>query len=173
MITKGMVQVFTGDGRGKTSAAMGTVMRAAGYGLKVFVVFFMKGTHEAGEYSSLEKLGVDFKVMGRPGFLGPDNVQKEDIQLAGQALETVSQAMTSGKYDLIVMDEINTAAAWKLVSTSEVLKLIDTKPQAVELIMTGRYAPDSFIGRADYVTELVNVKHPYDKGAPAREGIDY
>jgi len=173
MINRGMIQVFTGNGRGKTSAAMGTVIRAVGYGLKVFAVFFMKGPRDAGEYSSLGKLGVDFRVTGRPGFLGPTDVQKEDMELAEQALETAYLAMASGNYDLVVLDEINTAAAWKLVNPNDVLKLIDAKPPATELILTGRYVPDAFIGRADYVTELVNIKHPYDKGAPAREGIDY
>jgi cob(I)alamin adenosyltransferase len=169
----GMVQVFTGEGRGKTSAALGTVMRAAGYGLKVFVVFFMKGHHELGEYASLQKLGVNFKVMGRPDFLGPADIQDKDRELARQALDAATTALVSGKYDLIVLDEVNTAAAWKLIGVGDVLRLINARPQGIELILTGRYADDLILARADYVTELINLKHPFDRGVPAREGIDY
>jgi cob(I)alamin adenosyltransferase len=173
MITGGMVHIFTGEGRGKTSAALGTVMRAAGYGLKVFVLFFMKGIHPGGEYSSLQKLGVDFKVFGRPDFYGPSDIKNEDRELARAAFKASIEALNSGQYELVVLDEINTAAAWNLIETGDVLKLIDAKPHGVELILTGRYAAQAIIERSDYATELVSMKHPFNRGTPARQGIDY
>lgn len=168
-----MVQVFTGRGRGKTSAALGTAIRATGYGLKVCVLFFMKGIHPGGEYDSLRKLGIDFKVFGRPDFYGPSDIREEDRKLAKEALDASIEAITTGQCDLVVLDEINTAAAWNLIEAAEVLKLIDTKPQDVELILTGRYATQAVIDKADYATELVSMKHPFNNGTPAREGIDY
>jgi len=173
MSEKGLVQVFTGDGRGKTSAGLGTVMRAAGYGLKVFAVFFMKGFHDRGEYTSLRKLGVEYSVNGRPGFLGPSYTKDEDRDLASEALKIANDATQSGKYDLVLLDEINTVVAWNLVDLRTVLKLIDGKAPSTELILTGRYADDRIIARADYVTKLDSIKHPFDNGIVAREGIDY
>ncbi len=173
MSEKGLVQVFTGDGRGKTSAGLGTVIRAAGYGLKVFAVFFMKGFHGQGEYTSLKKLGVEYVVKGRSGFLGPSYIKEEDRDLAVEALKIAKDAAASGKYDLIMLDELNTAVAWNLIDVVAVLKLIDAKAPSTELILTGRYADDQIITRADYVTNLDNIKHPFDNGIAPREGIDY
>ncbi|PPD58313.1 cob(I)yrinic acid a,c-diamide adenosyltransferase [Dehalogenimonas etheniformans] len=173
MELEGKVQVFTGDGRGKTSAALGTALRASGYGLKCFIVFFMKGPHKYGEYASLKKLGIDFQAFGRPNFLSPEDISPEDLNLSEQALKAARNAMESGKYDVIILDELNTATSWEIVDIGEVLKLIDNKPKGVELVLTGRYAPDRIIEKADYVAELKNIRHPFDLGLSARKGIDF
>lgn len=168
-----MVQVFTGNGRGKTSAALGTVMRAAGYGLKVYMIFFMKGIHDLGEYESLKRLGVEFEIFGRPGLFGPKDICEEDHLKALHLLQHLQQKIYTEEYDLVVLDEANTAAAWELIPQSEIMKLIKHKPKKLELILTGRYASKEILDAADLVTELDNIKHPYDKGIPARKGLDY
>ena len=173
-LARGLVQLFTGDGRGKTSAALGTVMRASGYGLKICVVFFMKGKHRLGEYKVLSELAnVDWTVFGRGSLLGPEDINVEDRELGRKALMAARRAVENGQYDLVVMDEINTAVAWKIVGLESVLELIKDKPDNVELILTGRYAVPQLVATADLVTEMVNIKHPYDKGIEARKGIDY
>lgn len=173
-LARGLVQIFTGDGRGKTSAALGTVMRASGYGLKICVVFFMKGKYRLGEYKVLSELAnVDWAVFGRDSLLGLEDIMVEDRELGRKALMAARRAVESGQYDLVVMDEINTAIAWKIVVLESVLKLIKDKPDNVELILTGRYAVPQLVAAADLVTEMVNIKHPYDKGIEARKGIDY
>lgn len=173
MTTKGMVQIFTGEGRGKTSAGMGTVMRAVGYGLKVLVIFFMKGSRKKGEYESLSHLGVEYRIFGRVGLLGPKNIKAEDRLRARQLLQFAHQALCSEEYDLVVLDEANTATAWALIPTDELLDLIRHKPAKTELIITGRYADEKIIAAADLVSDIHNIKHPFNRGLPAREGLDY
>lgn len=172
--TRGLVQVFTGNGKGKTSAALGIVLRAIGQGLRVFIVYFMKGDYPYGEINSLARLpNVTFVRFGHLDFVDPQNVKEEEREEARKALATARGAMLSGNYDAIVLDEVNIAAAWKLVELGEVLKLIDDKPEKVELILTGRYASPELIERADLVTEMMEVKHPYKRGIPSRKGIDF
>jgi len=169
-----LVQVFTGDGKGKTSAALGVVSRALGHGLKVFIVFFMKGDYPYGEFRTLARLpNVDVASFGFRSLTDPANIKPEEIEQAKQALSTARKVMLSGNYDLVVLDEVNVAAAWKLIEVDEVVKLIRDKPRNVELILTGRYADAKLIELADLVTEMVKIKHPHDKGAPARKGIEY
>jgi cob(I)alamin adenosyltransferase len=174
-ISKGLVQIFTGAGKGKTTAALGTVLRAAGHGLKVFVVFFMKGDYAYGEYASLPKLpGVEVAAFGLRQFVHKsDAINPEEVKEAKAALAKAHEAMLSGNYDIIVMDEINTSLYFKLLETEEVIQLIEDKPENVELIMTGRNADKKIIAMADLVTEMVKIKHPYDAGIKARKGIEY
>ena len=170
----GLVQVFTGNGKGKTSAALGAALRALGHGLKVYIVFFMKGEYPYGERNILSQLpDVDIAGFGGAGLVDPANIKPEEIQQAKQALSAAREAMLSGKYDLLVLDEVNVAIAFKLIELDEVVRLIGEKPQNVELILTGRYAHAKIIELADLVTEMVKLKHPHDKGAPARKGIEY
>ena len=170
----GLVQVFTGDGKGKTSAALGTVLRALGHGLRVYIVFFMKGDYPYGEYNTLSRLpNVAMANFGQREFVDPANVRPEEVGQAKQALAAAREAMLSSNYDLVVLDEVNLAAAWKLVAPEEVVRLIRDKPQNVELILTGRQADAEIVKLADMVTEMVNIKHPYDKGVLARKGLDY
>ena len=169
-----MVQVFTGNGKGKTSAALGSVLRALGHGLKVHFVFFMKGKYPYGEFKTLAKLpNVDVASFGFRCLTDRTNIKPEEIEQAKLALATAREAMLSGKYDLIVLDEVNVALYFKLIELDEVVRLIDEKPSNVELILTGRYADSKIIEMADLVTEMAKLKHPYDKGIPARKGIEY
>ena len=171
--TKGLVQIFTGDGKGKTSAALGAVLRALGHGLRVYIVYFMKGDYPYGERSILSSLSnVDMVSFGQRGFVDPANVKPEEKEQARLALAAAREAMLSGNYDLMVLDEVNVAVAWKLVELDEVLRLISDKPLNVELILTGQQAPTELIKRADLVTEMLKIKHPYDKGIVARKGVD-
>ncbi|MFC2052005.1 cob(I)yrinic acid a,c-diamide adenosyltransferase [Chloroflexota bacterium] len=173
-LRKGLVQIFTGDGKGKTSAALGVVLRALGHGLRVFIVAFMKGDYPYGEWSILAKLpGVKIARFGFRSFTDPANIKPEEIEQARQALAVGREAMLSAKYDLVVLDEVNVAVAWKLVELDEVVGLIRDKPLNVELILTGRYADTKLVKMADLVTECLKIKHPYDEGIAARAGIEY
>ena len=170
----GMVQVFTGNGKGKTSAAIGTAIRAAGQGLKVYIVFFMKGQYPYGERTILPQLpGVEIASFGSAEFVDRANIKAEEKEQAELALAAAREAMLSGKYDLVALDEVNVAVAFKLIELDELISLIRERPQNVELIITGRYAHERIIELADLVTEMVKLKHPYDKGVPARKGIEY
>ncbi len=171
---KGLVQVFTGEGKGKTSAAIGAVVRALGNGLRVFIVAFMKAGHHSGEWEILSGLqNVSVARFGTKAFVNPDNPGPEDMEQAAQALKTAREAMLSGDYQLVVLDEVNMAVAWKLVELDEVLRLVEDKPGNVELILTGRNADKEIVRVADLVTEMLNIKHPYEKGIVARKGIEY
>jgi cob(I)alamin adenosyltransferase len=171
---QGIVQIFTGDGKGKTTAALGTALRALGHGLKVFVVVFMKGDYPYGEWEALSTFpGAKILRFGFREFTDPNNIKPEEHEQAESALEAARQAMLSGEYDLVILDEVNIAAAWKLVDIEKVVRLIKDKPPQVELILTGRYADKQLIDLADLVTECVKIKHPYDRGTLARPGIEF
>ena len=171
---RGLVQIFTGDGKGKTTAALGTAVRALRHGHKVHIVFFLKGDYPYGERNTLSKLpDVTFASFGTMKFIDPQNVSDEERREAALAFESARQAVMSGEYDLVIMDEINLAVYWKLISPEEVIKLIREKPEKVEIIMTGRFASPDLIRLADLVTDCRVVKHPYDAGVRARPGIEY
>ncbi|MCL0091265.1 cob(I)yrinic acid a,c-diamide adenosyltransferase [Dehalococcoidales bacterium] len=171
--SQGLVQIFTGDGKGKTSAALGVVIRALGHGLRVYIAYFMKGG-DYGERRILSKLpNVTMASFGQKGFIDPARIKPEEIEQAKQALAAAREAMLSGNYDLVVLDEVNLAVAWKLVELEGVIRLIDDKPPNVELILTGRKADTQLVKLADLVTEMLKIKHPYDEGIKARKGIDY
>jgi len=172
--TKGLVEVFTGEGKGKTSAALGVALRALGQGLRVHIVFFMKGDFPYGEQKILSELSnITFERFGFQDFVDPANVKPEEKEEAQKALEAARRAMLSQKYNVVILDEANVAVAWKLVDIDDVIKLVRDKPEKVELILTGRYADPRLIELADLVTDMVKVKHPYDKGVLSRKGIDY
>jgi len=170
----GYVQVYTGNGKGKTTAALGLAFRAAGRGLRTYIAQFLKG-QPSGELEAAKKLAplVRIEQFGREGFItvkdGPDD---EDISRAGAGLARAREAMLSGDYRIVVLDEVNTAVHFGLLPEADVLDLIDRRPAPVELVLTGRYAPASFIERADLVTEMTEIKHYFDQGAKAREGIE-
>jgi len=173
-LRRGLVQIFTGDGKGKTSAAVGAAVRALGHGLKVYIGFFMKGTYPSGERNILSQLpDVTMESFGAGGFVDPANIKPEEREQAKRGLAAASKAILSGNYDLVVLDELNLALAWNLVELGEVLKVIDSKPEGVELILTGRQADSRLVKSADLVTEMLKIKHPYDEGVKAREGIEY
>ena len=173
-VSRGLVYIFTGDGKGKTSAALGVVLRALGHEMRVHITYFMKGDYPYGERAILSKLpNVTMASFGSREFIDQANVKPEEIEQARLALATAREAILSGNYDLVVLDEVNIAVAWKLVELDEVVKLIRDKPKNVELILTGRQADTKLVQLADLVTEMLKIKHPYDKGVLARRGIDY
>ncbi len=168
------MQVFTGDGKGKTTAALGAVIRALGQGRRVYIVFFMKGEYPYGERNILAQLAnVEITSFGSLDFVDPASVRSEDREQAQLALAAAREAMLSGKYDLVVLDEINVAVAFKLLPLAEVIEMIRDKAPQVELILTGRKAAPELIKVADLVTECLKIKHPYDEGVEARRGIEY
>lgn len=171
---RGYIQVYTGGGKGKTTAALGLALRASGHKLKVYIGQFLKG-QMYGELISAKQLSpyITIEQFGRKGFIhvtkDPDN---EDIQRAKRGLKRCLEAMLSLKYKIIILDEINVAVYFKLLKEKEVMEFLDQKPQEVEVILTGRYAPAVFLKRADLVTEMKEKKHYYRKGVKAREGIE-
>ncbi len=170
----GIVQVFTGEGRGKTSAALGTAIRGLGNGLKVRIIAFMKAGWSSGEWNILDGLPeISVIRYGTDRFVDPDNPRPADREQAAAALVAGREALLGGDYDLVILDEINVAAAWHLIDIKDVIALVEEKPKQVELILTGRYADKEIVRRADLVTEMLSIKHPYDQGTSARKGIDY
>ena len=142
----GLVEVFTGNGKGKTSAALGVAVRAAGHGLRVHIVYFMKGDYPYGERRALAYLtNVTISLFGQETFVDPGNVRPEEIAEAKRGLEKAREVVRGGDYDVVVLDEINVAVAWKLVDVEDVLALLGSKPPNVELILTGRYADHRLI----------------------------
>ncbi|MBU3947295.1 MAG: cob(I)yrinic acid a,c-diamide adenosyltransferase [Proteobacteria bacterium] len=169
---KGYIQVYTGDGKGKTTAAIGLALRAAGAGLKVFIAQFVKGM-EYSELYSLKTLSdnIVLKQYGRDCFI-KKAPEEEDIRLAREGLKEVHDIMISGKYNMIILDEANIATYFKLFSVDDLLEFIDEKPAEVELVITGRRADSRIIDHADLVTEMVEIKHYYQHGVQARKGIE-
>lgn len=173
-LEKGLVQVYTGDGKGKTSAAFGAALRAIGHGLKVYIIQFIKGGFDYGELHIVEKLpNLRLAAFGRGRFVTEVTPQEEDVNLAGKAFDLAREVVQSGEYDIVILDEINVALNLKLVNIDEILQLMKDKPKHVELILTGRRAPRKVIEAADLVTEMKEIKHPFNQGAKPRKGIEY
>jgi len=173
-LEKGLVQVYTGDGKGKTSAAFGLALRAVGRGLKVYVIQFIKGGFDYGELHVVERLpNLKLATFGRGRFITNLPPSEEDVKLAREAFELAKRVVKSGEHDVVILDEINVALNLKMIKTKDVIPLIKDKPKHVELILTGRYAPVQVIDAADLVTEMREVKHPYTQGVPPRKGIEY
>jgi cob(I)alamin adenosyltransferase len=172
MIMKGYVHVYTGNGKGKTTAAFGLALRAAGAGLKVFIAQFVKGQHYS-ELNSIARLSdlITLKQYGRGCFIRK-TPEPEDITAARQGLEAVKEVIASGEYNVVILDEANIAVYYGLFSVEELLELIDSKPEDMELVITGRYADEKIIEKADLVTEMKEIKHYYKRGVQARKGIE-
>jgi cob(I)alamin adenosyltransferase len=173
-IGRGFVQVYTGNCKGKTTAALGLALRGLGHGLKTYMGQFMKGQHY-GELEAVKMMQpyITIEQYGRSSWVHVQNpASEEDRLMAKQGLEKSREAMLSGEYDIIVLDEINTANYFKLISLEEMLELILAKPDGIELVFTGRHAPPELIMEADLVTEMTEVKHYFRKGIQARDGIE-
>ena len=174
LLKKGLVQVYTGNGKGKTSAAFGAALRAVGQGLKVCIIQFIKGGFDYGELYSVKHLpNLKLAAFGRGKFITEATPPKEDLQKAREGFELAKKIVNSGEYDMVVLDEINVVMSLKMISVDEVVKLVKNKPEHVELILTGRNASAQIIEIADLVTEMKEIKHPYAKGTPSRKGIEY
>ena len=171
---KSLVQVYTGDGKGKTSAAFGLALRAVGRGLKVYVIQFIKGGFDYGELHIVERLpNLRLASFGRGKFITNLPPSEEDMKLARDAFDLAKKIVKGGEHDIVILDEINVALNLKMVGTEEVIDMIKNRPRHVELILTGRYAPTQILEVADLVTEMREVKHPYAHGVPPRKGIEY
>ncbi len=173
-LDKGFIQIYTGNGKGKTTAAIGQAVRAAGFGLKSYIVQFMKefpyneqnSLKHLSEWITIEQFaGDDFVYKKRP----PD---KKEIDKARRGLASAKAKMLSGKYDLIILDEVCVSIYFGLFSDEEILTFMKQKPENVELILTGRYCPDNLMDKADLVTEMKEIKHYYQDGITARKGIE-
>jgi cob(I)alamin adenosyltransferase len=171
---RGLVMVLTGNGKGKTTAAFGQALRAVGQGYKVFVLQFMKG-RKYGEFVAAEKYlpRLTVKMSGLDSFVMRDNPAAVDIEMAQKGLETARKAITSGKYNMVILDEINVALDFKLIRLKDVLDMIRSKPAHLDVILTGRYAPKEIIKLADTVSVVEEVKHHYNAGIKDRAGIEY
>lgn len=171
-MTKGYVQVYTGNGKGKTTAALGLALRSICAGKTVYMGQFIKGMAYS-ELKAPELLpGFEIHQFGRDCFIEKDPAP-EDIKCAREGFKQLQEALNSGKYNLVIADELNIATLYKLISVEEVVDLIENKPEQVELIITGRYAHEKIIEKADLVTEMKEIKHYYRIGVEAREGIEF
>ena len=169
---KGYIQVYTGDGKGKTTAALGLALRAAGAGLKVYFAQFVKGM-DYSELHSLRKFSdnIVVKQYGRDCFIYKEP-ESEDIEVARRGFDEVKKIILGGKYDVVILDEINIATYYKLITVEEVIELIKSRPSNVEVVLTGRNADRRIIANADLVTEMKDIKHYYQSGVSARKGIE-
>jgi cob(I)alamin adenosyltransferase len=175
--SKGLVIVYTGNGKGKTTAALGMVLRAAGHGKRILIVQFIKNFQNYGELKFIKKYncGIEIKTMGK-GYVqikGDKFPFEQHVRAAQQALQFAKDKILSKKYDIIVLDEINIALDKKLLTLDQVIELIQQKPADLHLVLTGRNAPKKLIHLADLVSEVKEIKHPYKKGIIAQKGIEY
>ncbi len=169
---RGYVQVYTGEGKGKTTAALGLAFRAAGAGLRVFIAQFIK-KGQYSEHKALERFSdlITVRQFGH-GFILDGGPKNEDIEAARIGISEIGAAIRSGLYDVVIVDEVNVALFYRLIEVEEVLRWIREKPGNVELVLTGRNADDRIIAEADLVTEMREIKHYYQKGVQARVGIE-
>ncbi|MDA8122469.1 MAG: cob(I)yrinic acid a,c-diamide adenosyltransferase [Deltaproteobacteria bacterium] len=173
-IGKGYIQVYTGNGKGKTTAALGLAVRAAGHGLHTVILQFMKGWIDYGELAGVRMLApfVEIHQAGRDTFVNRKNPDPEDRRLAREGWETAKKLILGKKADIVVLDEINCAIDFGLLPVGEVVEVLERKPDGMELILTGRGAARELVEIADLVTEMKDVKHYYEKGVDARVGVE-
>jgi len=169
----GLIMVFTGDGKGKTTAAVGQAIRALGHGFRVYMIHFMKG-RDYGEFLATAQLpNLTLVRAGRDDFVNRDNPDPVDIELAQAGFAKARKAILSCEYDLVVLDEINVAVDYKLISENDLLQLLEEKPDGVTVVLTGRNASAELVKRADLVSEVLAIKHHYEQGAGCCPGIEY
>lgn len=175
MAGKGRILVFTGAGKGKTTRALGTALRAVARGQNAYMVQFMKAPSSSGEHFAAERLGSAFTIepMGRKGFIRKGAPEQTDILMAQRALTKARAIITGGNYDVIILDEINVAVRLNLLDIKDVLDVVAAKPEHLDLVLTGRDAHPDLCARADEVLEMVNVKHHFESGISALKGIEY
>ena len=173
----GIVVVYTGSGKGKTTASLGVGLRAIGHGLRVCMVQFIKGEWHYGELDSIKKLEPDFElIVAGKGFIGiidDDHAFEEHVRAAKTALDIVEQKISLGTFDIIILDEINYALHLGVLQLADVMKILQNRPKHLSLILTGNHACEEIITLADLVTEMREIKHPYKKGVKAKMGIDF
>ena len=177
MSQKGLVIVYTGGGKGKTSAALGLVLRAVGYNHKVCMVQFVKGSWHYGELDSAKRLAPEFEMItagkGFVGILDDKSPREEHVKAANDTLMISREKILSGKYNVVILDEINYAVQLELLKLDDVINLIKSKPAELDLVLTGNHASEEVIELADLVTEMKEIKHPFKSGIKAKKGIDF
>lgn len=168
-----MLHVYTGTGKGKSTAAAGLAARAAGHGYRVVVLWFLKERIEGGERAALERLGnVTYECFGRSGHVNAKSPDPKDVESAQRALKRAEEVLHSGTVDLVILDEINVAFKLGLLDLGDVLRVLESRPPHVEVVCTGRGAPLELMGIADYVTRMEAIKHPFERGVEGRKGIE-
>ncbi len=174
---KGLVIVYTGGGKGKTSAALGLVLRAVGYNHKVCMIQFVKGSWHYGELDSAKRLAPEFEMItagkGFVGILDDKSPREEHVKAANDTLMISREKILSGKYNVVILDEINYAVQLELLKLDDVIDLIKSKPAELDLVLTGNHATKEVIELADLVTEMKEIKHPFKSGLKAKKGIDF
>ena len=177
MMEKGLIIIYFGNGKGKTTASLGVALRAIGYNLNVCMIQFIKGEWDYGEIYSSNRLKPNFELVvagkGFVGILDDDHDIKEHIESAKIALTIAKEKINSLRYDTVILDEINYALKLKLIEEQEIISILETKPPSVNVILTGNYMTDQILSIADLVTEMREVKHPFKKGIRAKKGIDF
>ena len=171
---KGLIAIFTGNGKGKTTSSLGLAFRALGHGHKVCVVQFIKGSWKYGELEAAKQFDdlLDFHVMGRGFTWKSDNLEK-DKEVAREAWDFARQIIKENKYSLVILDELTYLPHYQMIEEDEIVTVLKNKPEDLHIVITGRYASDTLIAQADLVTEMVEVKHPYKEGIPAQKGFEY
>ena len=169
----GKIHIYTGSGKGKTTAAIGLGIRATGANNKVFMIQFMKGRRYS-ELESLDKIkNFEYIQFGRDEFVSKENPEQIDINLAKKGFDYAKKIVSKNNFDMLILDELNVAVDFNLINLEEVMNLINNKPDKMEIILTGRYAHPELVKIADVVTEMLEIKHPYQTGLMARKGIDF
>ena len=174
-LNRGLIQVYTGDGKGKTTCALGLALRAVGQGFKVFMVQFMKGRETGEAKAAADRLAPDMtlRYFGRPGLVNLRSPDPEDLTRVQEAWDLARQVILAGAHDLVILDEINLALTFNLVPLAEALEVLRVRPPWVEVVLTGRQAPPELVELADLVTEMRPLKHYYEAGVKARRGIEW
>lgn len=174
-LEKGLIQVYTGNGKGKTTAAFGLAIRAIGHGFKVFIIQFMKGSEDYGELEGLKRLQPEcqHENYGGKGWVHKGSLGDEHVLEAQKAFKRAQEIVSSGEWDIVILDEIVNALWFELLPERDVLDFLDLKPPHVELVLTGRNASQELIEKADLVSEMVQKKHPFEQGIMARKGIEF
>ena len=174
VLKRGLLQVYTGDGKGKTTAALGLALRMSGHGGRVAIIQFMKGWDFYGEIESLKRIpGLRHERTGTPDYVYRGREGAVDRDEARRGFELARECLQSGRYDLVVLDELNVVLDFGLLELEPVMELLRSRPRHVEVVVTGRGAPEDLSAEADLVTEMREIRHPYRKGITSRRGIDY
>lgn len=171
---KGLLMVYSGRGKGKTTAALGLALRFVGHGMKVLIIQFMKGDPDYGEVQAAKLLpGLEIVQRGLPTFVQPGSPGADDLRLAKEGLDLAEQALSSGEWNLVVLDELNVALDYGLVTLAEVLRVLDRRAEPVNVVLTGRGAHPELVKRADMASEVLEIKHHFHAGVQARKGIEF
>lgn len=174
-LSQGLVQIYTGNGKGKSTAAFGLAIRAVGHGFRVYIIQFMKGRNDYGELAGLKRLSPECQLehFGGQGWVHKGERLEENVEEAHKAFSRAQEIILSGEWDIVILDEIINSLWFELISENDVLELLEKKPSNVELVLTGRNASQTLIDRADLVTEMVQKKHPFEQGIMSRQGIEF